>query len=261
LEIVINTRECEKAEAVGLILLLNTVSPGALQAAMNAIGNPSPVPAVALAAIENGYTVSEPVNLAAVDHDPETGEVFDDMTEAFGAPLDGADSAPPPAPGASDATPPTDKNGFPWDPRIHATTAGGGGSINKSDGLWRAKKGVADDLVASVQAELRAQGYAATAATAPPPPAAETPAPPPPAAETPAPPPAAPAAAAATPIERFQKLMKKVTPAQNAGKLTVVDIAGMCEAVGIKQLGELLTKPEHIDTIEAQVDALIMAAG
>jgi hypothetical protein len=276
-------------DVVGLILLLNSVSPGALQKAMAAIGNPASItyapPAVspaALAAIENGYTVSDPAPLPPAD----------EMTEAFGSPLAGADSAPTSVPGAPDATPPqpaaggeqVDADGLPWDERIHAKTAGGGGTIN-ADGTWRGKRGVAGDLVASVTAEYRAKGYAAPVPPAPAPevvggealpgetpappagdsaPTAPAPTPPPPTSDSAPPAPTdtpAPPASSLAPLARFQALMSKVRPAQDAGKLTVVDITGICQAAGIVQLGELLTKPQHFEIVEAQIDALISAAG
>ena len=50
------------------------------------------------------------------------------------------------APGA------TDKNGLPWDERIHSTPAKLTGK-----GVWRAKRGVNDALVTQVEAELRSR--------------------------------------------------------------------------------------------------------
>lgn len=46
-----------------------------------------------------------------------------------------------------------DKNGLPWDDRIHSTPA----KLTKK-GEWRAKRGINDALVAQVEAELRARG-------------------------------------------------------------------------------------------------------
>src|SRR6478752_3491551 len=45
-----------------------------------------------------------------------------------------------------------DKNGLPWDGRIHASTK----TTNK-DGSWKALRGVSTDLVTQVEAQLRAQ--------------------------------------------------------------------------------------------------------
>lgn len=46
--------------------------------------------------------------------------------------------------------PATDKNGLPWDERIHAKSK----AIN-ADGTWRRRKGVQDATVAAIEAELR----------------------------------------------------------------------------------------------------------
>ena len=46
----------------------------------------------------------------------------------------------------------TDKAGLPWDRRIHSESK----SINKTDGLWRAKRGRDEALTAGIEAELRA---------------------------------------------------------------------------------------------------------
>jgi hypothetical protein len=48
-----------------------------------------------------------------------------------------------------------DKNGLPWDDRIHSTPA-----TITTKGVWRAKRGVTPALVAQVEAELRARGGA-----------------------------------------------------------------------------------------------------
>lgn len=83
-----------------------------------------------------------------------------------------------------------DADGLPWDERIHS----GSRKVNK-DGTWKKRKGVDDDTVASVTAELRAAVNAGTEASAVPPPPAPgvaapavppPPAPPVPASEPPA---------------------------------------------------------------------------
>lgn len=81
-----------------------------------------------------------------------------------------------------------DKRGFPYDARIHSA----GANINKSDGLWRTKRGVDNALIESVEAELRDRGYGVAVPAAPviPPPPVVIP--PPPAANVPAPPPVIP---------------------------------------------------------------------
>lgn len=86
------------------------------------------------------------------------------------------------------AGPITDKNGLPWDERIHSSS-----KAFNADGSWRYRKGCPDNTKRDVEAQLRAAvaGNAApaatTAATLPPPPAAPAPLPPPPAPPAPAP--------------------------------------------------------------------------
>ena len=96
-----------------------------------------------------------------------------------------------PSPPSAAATPSpagaaeVDKNGLPWDERIHASSR-----AKIADGSWRMKRGVPEHLVAEVEAQLRAQmGFVgqsgstvapADGASVPPPPAAPAPAPLPP---------------------------------------------------------------------------------
>jgi len=63
------------------------------------------------------------------------------------APASTAPVAPNPSSGIV-----TDKAGLPWDRRIHSESK----SINKTDGLWRAKRGRDEALTAGIEAELRA---------------------------------------------------------------------------------------------------------
>jgi hypothetical protein len=80
-----------------------------------------------------------------------------------------------------------DKRGFPFDERIHSGKAPG--TINKSDGLWRTRRGVDNALIESVEAELKAIGYGVAVPPAPlAPPAQKSLVPPPPAANVPPPP-------------------------------------------------------------------------
>lgn len=75
---------------------------------------------------------------------------------ALSAPF-GSEQASPTAPEtvydaaakALDTPPEHDANGRPWDARIHSTPA-----KQNADGTWRAKRGVAAELVAAVEAEL-----------------------------------------------------------------------------------------------------------
>ena len=62
--------------------------------------------------------------------------------------------------GAGAASVELDKNGLPWDERIHAGT-----KTKLKSGEWKAKKQVAPELVASVEAELRARMAAGNVAS------------------------------------------------------------------------------------------------
>lgn len=204
-------------------------------------------------------------------------------------------AAPPPTPLATPAPPvatsspsnggviATDRNGFPWDARIHSTPA----KLNAGDGLWRAKRGVSNALQTQVEAELRQT----MAAPPPAPPVVSTPAtsasvtdasgasvvPPVPSPPVSAPPtpaftPEAIAAAQAqaladasapappSPAQQFANLMRKVTPAQTAGKLTVVDIGNVCSGLQIPSISALMTRPDLIASAEEMIDAMIAAA-
>lgn len=85
----------------------------------------------------------------------------------------------PPAPAAEPAGDYRDVNNMPWDDRIHS----GARSLTQ-DGAWRRKKGVSDDIVAAVEAELKARMVQTAPAAMP----VEQPAPPVQAAPAPIPP-------------------------------------------------------------------------
>lgn len=111
----------------------------------------------------------------------------------------------------SDAPPATDKNGLPWDERIHAGTK----ALN-ADGTWKKRRGVDDATVAAVTAELTG------AAPAP------TPAPQPETAPAPAPTPSAQPETAPTPTpvpstNRIQDFQQIVQELQKAGTAAAAD--------------------------------------
>lgn len=103
--------------------------------------------------------------------DPATAFAGVSPEQAFAPPSPAAGAAPPappalPAATTADATIPTpppaasppatggvetDKEGLPWDKRIHSSPA----KINKSDGLWRAKKNLDASVREQVVSELR----------------------------------------------------------------------------------------------------------
>lgn len=279
-------------QLAGLLALLATTSPDVLTAAMELTGAEAvtisgPDPAKVFASAPMPETLA-----------PEGGDDADagETSAPAPAPAAAAPASPstaPTAPTAPNGSPPPgvtlDKEGLPWDARIHATVEGGGGKITK-DGLWRAKRGVPAETKAAVAAELKAALAAGGAApspapapaAAPPPPAAPAAAPPPPSAPaSPAPsaepppsappPPAAPVApapapapapaggSAPAPAQAFAAIMGKVTQAQTAGKISAEEVTACLGGLGLSQLRDLLTRPDLIPSFEATIDAMIGA--
>lgn len=116
----------------------------------------------------------------------------------------------------NNAAPSVDKNGLPWDVRIHAGTK----ALN-ADGTWKKRRGVDDATVAAVTAELTAVAAGTYQQETPTPaaPVAETPAPvPQPETPQPAPAPApvAPAADVKQPIQQFQEIVGQIGEAGRA---------------------------------------------
>lgn len=184
------------------------------------------------------------------------------------APPVGFDNGPTVAPVASPSSGvELDADGLPWDARIHSGPADK--RPKNADGRWRRGRGVNDETVATVTAELR-QIMGAPAPT-PTPAAAPTPAPepalasPPPApvvaAPTPAPaaPPPTPGAVvtesgpavAATAVETFADLMKKVTRMQTAGLVTVETTSQIAASLGLTGLRDLMNRPDLVPSFDA----------
>lgn len=178
-----------------------------------------------------------------------------------------------------------DKNGLPWDARIHAKAAGGGGTKN-ADGTWRTKRGVDPALVATVSEELRrvmalpgtrdpAPFVGNAIPSIPPaPPAPPAPSPgdvfligvpsvpnAPVGYQEPATPPAPPAPAAAAPVANFLDLATKIGGAVAAGKLTQTEIVSACNTFGLADLTQLPLRPELVGNVNMMVDQFIAAKG
>lgn len=103
----------------------------------------------------------------------------------------------------NDAPPATDKNGLPWDERIHAGTK----ALN-GDGTWKKRRGVDDATVAAVTAELTGAAPAPTPEPTPAPQPEPTPEP------TPAPVPST------NRIQDFQQIVQEL---QKAGTAAAAD--------------------------------------
>lgn len=219
-------------------------------AAFGTPGMPTMDPTAAFGAAGNGAGVAAP-STVAVNQSPS----------AQGGPLAGVQMPMPglpanaPQPGAmegahSGSVAPTshangvelDKEGLPWDSRIHAST-----KTKTVKGEWKAKKGINDDaMVARVKAELRAT----LAITPPAQQQAAAPAPfVPPAASSPHVPPVA-ASAPAEPAN-FEQLMPRITAAMHAQQLPDGALLAACTAYQLPSINALAVKPEMVPYIWA----------
>ena len=143
-----------------------------------------------------------------------TGVTDDNKVKEIITPTPTPVPTPAPAPEEDEgeqnnSAPNVDKNGLPWDSRIHAGTK----ALN-ADGTWKKRRGVDDATLAAVTAELQGTPTPAPA------PVAETPVPTPaPQPETPVPTPApvaAPAADVKQPIQQFQEIVGQIGEAGRA---------------------------------------------
>lgn len=227
------------------------------------------VPAQALEHVALVQTPPDPncaVNLASAvpSSDADEGEI--DLAQAAallggGAPLAPPAPSPaaaPPSPSAPAAPPATsastapmpqpgtvklDTRGFPWDERIHSSTR-----ATVADGSWKKKRGVQEFLVASVENDYRANGFGVAQAAPAPAPAA----PPPPNATqvAPAAPPAPPAGPTDDGKAAFRELVKLLTGAVTAQRITQQQIAQAVQSVGLGSVPELQNRPDLIPQIK-----------
>ena len=150
-----------------------------------------------------------------------------------------------------------DSAGFPWDERIHSSNHKKL-ATGKLAGTWQRRRGVADELVAEVEAELLANLPAASEE-----PLADdnvvdaseafkqtenTPPPPPPPAQTTTPPEGAKA------ISNFPELMSLVVELKGAGKITDDQINA--EVAKVAGVASVALMPQHVDKIPALGAAL-----
>lgn len=180
-----------------------------------------------------------------------------------------------------------DKNGLPWDARIHGST-----KTKNSDGTWRAKRGVDNALVLQVNNELWQLMGAPAAPLTHAPATATTPAPqaghatmptagaafsgvpapaPDPYLAGIAPPPshsapalgavsnitAAPSVALPDGRQLFVALIGRASAALQANKLTQAEVAEICTRHGVPALPLLANRLDLVPTIAAEIDALI----
>lgn len=149
--------------------------------------------------------------------------------------------------------PTTDSTGLVWDERIHASSK----ALN-ADGTWRTKRGVDMALVAEVEAELRGsdpedierveEEVKELLAAPPAPPAPEAPLAPL------APTPAAPVPTPPAGTSPFVALMKRVTTAQGAGKLTQPRVKELLESLDKKSIMDLRTDEDALASFAVLLD-------
>lgn len=268
LEINLADRE-EIAAAVPLLqLILDGTLPAAPETVASLYGKEPPPYPNRVETHGSPALDADAAKLEALAGPGAAGPVFSDPAVVFGGaqpaaplapsmpPAAVAASAVPPPPATSAPTMPThgaaslaapavsvelDKNGLPWDARIHA-----GSKAKISDGSWRMKKQVDETLVASVEAELRAS--MATPAVVPTPPAAV------PAAMIAADPGiAAPAAAVSYPTT-FEQLMPRISAAVASGKMPPTALPEACSSAGLASIVMLQQNPQYVGIVWATLE-------
>lgn len=231
-------------------------------------GAQSPLPPGAVAAPSTAGAVPFSTAPAATTGTTSAGTLSAPVPNAPTAPVTGA----PTALGAVPSTPANgvevDKDGLPWDARIHTES-----KAKNADGSWRNKRNLDAALKAQVESELRQVMSAAPIPPAPgvaPSPAQPVaPVPPAPLA-VPTPPvagaassmPVAPNAAPAGEVpqdarQQFVGLVGRASAAIQAGKVTQAEVTQICAAAGVPALPLLANRLDLVAHVAGQVDALI----
>ena len=166
------------------------------------------------------------------------------------------DPAPVPTQPAAVTVPPSggvtlDKDGLPWDVRIHASSR-----AQNADGTWRLKRGLADDFKNKVIAELRQ----VMAIPSPAPAAGPQLVPPPPPAAVPPPPPTPAVANETEARDQYIKLFGRVSAAMSSGKLTQAQLDTCLTSIGIPSLPLLGARMDLVPQACALIDGVIAGA-
>lgn len=132
-----------------------------------------------------------------------------------------------------------DKNGLPWDGRIHA-----GSKVTVADGSWRIKRGVDPALIATVEAELKALMAIPTVAAFPPPP------PPAPATDTPA-------APVALDMNAFVSLLTRTSSLIQTNKITQAEMESIVTSFGVPSLTLLAHRLDLVPQVSSKLDAIV----
>ncbi|MNJ10747.1 hypothetical protein D3C77_49110 [compost metagenome] len=162
---------------------------------------------------------------------------------------------------------PLDKNGMPWDERIHSSSKN-----QNADGTWRYLRGGDAEQRAAVEAELRARGYGQvqTEQAPPPPPpvnqvtGSDAPPPPPPvtqAASVDAPPPPPPVVSAPAADGNGDEVTTAMV-FKRASSLSKEQQAQALELVGLTVMGDFLKKQKDDPSlIQGLWDAMVAITG
>lgn len=132
-----------------------------------------------------------------------------------------------------------DKNGFPWDARIHS-----GNKEKTVKGVWRSRRGVTDETIAQVEAELRAVLGAPEAQVA----------------QVPTPPAPVPAPAPSNAKDAYMALVGRAAQAVAHRKITQEQIAACLAQYQIPSLPMLIHRLDLVPQIAAIIDAMIGGA-
>jgi len=227
-----------------------------LRAHINYAAIPAPVNTPVADALDD---VRHTVAQGAADVIVEQAEsVFkrDEVAAGFAPPAATIAFAPPPPPpvaapeGVNSFDPASlDKEGIPWDGRIHMSTK------NRTvENVWKRKRNVPDEEYARVVAELRVSQMAPAApVVVPPPPPAPVALAAPVEAVVPPPPPPAPVAPAATNAATFPEFMAHVTAGVTSQRFTREDITEACVKCGVANLPGLINRPDLIPAVSREL--------
>lgn len=225
-------------------------APAAPPAPPAPVAQPEPEPVYELQptakCADSGYTLAQYRDNGWSDEQLEANglatwvEVEAPFTDAPGVSV----APPPPPAAAAPAAPSTsgavelDKSGLPWDARIHSDAA----EKLSQKGLWKRKRGVSDELVAQVEAELRL---------------ATSPKPTPTAAQAA---PVPPVASGGSGPQNFAELSVYIASLLKAGKIDQTHTVAAVQSVGLNILPDLAA-PANAVHIPAVVQHLRAAAG
>lgn len=120
-----------------------------------------------------------------------------------------------------------DKDGLPWDERIHSSNR----KFDSKGGWWR-RRGVSDELVAQVEAQLRGTPLVETK---------EVPPPPPPVVEP------------ENPMGPFIAFVGRTMAAIGGKTLTQAQVDQVCQKHGVSSLAALGQRPELVATVEEEL--------